>query len=183
MAEADAFPVALAETLAQLLPALAKGQLHAPSAPFDVHQDGRLLRIPARTYYHREQLLACTQLAGDAGVLALCLGTRHHDGHLREACLKQLLLQERAWTVPFVVHLCGEYVLEIVERIEAALPAWNADALARYLRENPAYVATLERRAVSYWSCYYRGQYPVWDGYPGRRAMAALRALALLTPR
>ena len=183
MTEADAFPAALSGTLAGLLPALSTGQLHAPSAPFDVHQDGRLLRIPVRTYYQREQLLACTQLAGDAGVLALCLGTRHHDGHLREACLRQLLLQERAWTAPFVVHLCGEYVLEIVEAIEVALPAWNAEALARYLRENPAYVATLERRAVSYWNCYYRWQYPVWKAYPGSRAMAALRALQVLTPR
>lgn len=183
MAEADAFPAALAGTVAQLLPALSKGQLHALSAPFDVHQDGRLLRIPVRTYYHREQLLTCTRLPGDAGVIALCLGTRHHDGHLREACLKQLLLQQRAWTVPFVVHLCGEYVLEIVERIGAALPAWNAQALARYLRENPAYVDTLQRRAVSYWNCYYRRRYPVWKDYPGRRAMAVLRALQQLTPR
>ncbi|MGK5052677.1 hypothetical protein [Janthinobacterium sp. RB2P8] len=183
MAEAEAFPAALAGTMAQLLPVLSTGQLHAPSAPFDVHQDGRLLRIPMRTYYHREQLLACTHLADDAGVLALCLGTRHHDGHLREACLRQLLLQERAWTIPFVVHLCGEYVLEIVEAIEAALPAWNGEALARYLRENPAYVDTLERRTISYWSCYYRRRYPVWEDYPARRTMAALRALALLTPR
>ena len=183
MAEADAFPAALAGTLAQLLPVLTTGQLHAPSVPFDVHQDGRLLRIPVRTYYHREQLLACTRLAGDAGVLALCLGTRHHDGHLREACLRQLLLQERAWTAPFVVHLCGEYVLQIVEAIEVALPAWNADALARYLRENCAYVATLERRAVSYWNCYYRRRHPAWEDYPGSRAMAALRALQALTPR
>jgi len=183
MAEADAFPAALAGTLAQLLPVLTTGQLHAPSVPFDVHQDGRLLRIPVRTYYHREQLLACTRLAGDAGVLALCLGTRHHDGHLREACLRQLLLQERAWTAPFVVHLCGEYVLQIVEAIEVALPAWNADALARYLRENCAYVATLERRAVSYWNCYYRRRFPEWEDYPGSRAMAALRALQALTPR
>lgn len=183
MAEADAFPAALADTLAGLLPALGKGQLHAPSEPFDVHQDGRLLRIPVRTYYAREQLLACTRLAGDAGVVALCLGTRHHDGHLREACLKQLLLQERAWTAPFVVHLCGEYVLEIVERIGAALPAWNADALARYLRENPAYVATLERRVASYWNCYYRRRYPAWADYPARRVMATLRVLQALTPR
>ena len=183
MAEADAFPAALAGTVAQLMPALAQGQLCAPSAPFDVHQDGRLLRIPVRTYYHHEALLACTRLPGDAGVIAVCLGTRHHDGHLREACARQLLQQRRAWTVPFVVHLCGEYVLEIVEVIGAALPAWNADALARYLRENPAYLATLERRAVSYWSCYYRGQYPAWDCYPGRRTMAALRALQQLTPR
>ncbi|WP_219116176.1 hypothetical protein [Janthinobacterium sp. UMAB-56] len=183
MAEADAFPAALAATLVQLLPALATGQLHAPSETFGVHQDGCLLRIPARTYYQREQLLAGTQLAGDAGAIALCLGTRHHDGHLREACLKQLLLQERAWTVPFVVHLCGDYVLEIVERIEAALPAWNADALARYLRENCAYLATLQRRAVSYWNCYYRRRFPAGEDYPGSRAMAALRALQALTPR
>ncbi|MGK5036820.1 hypothetical protein [Janthinobacterium sp. LB3P118] len=183
MTEADAFPAALAETLARLLPALSAGQPHAPSAPFDVHQDGRLLRIPVRTYYQREQLLVCTQLAGDVGVLALCLGTRHHDGHLREACLRQLLLQERAWTVPFVVQLCGEYVLEIIAAIGAALPAWNADALACYLRENPAYVETLERRAVSYWNCYYRWRYPAWEEYPGGRAMAALRALQALTPR
>ena len=152
MAEADAFPAALAGTLAQLMPAL--GSSDAPP-PFAVRQDGRLLHIPSRTYYDRERLLACTQLAGDAGVIALCLGTRHHDGHLREACARQLLQQERAWTVPFVVHLCGEYVLEIVEVIGAALPAWNGEALARYLREN----------------------------YQGRRTMAALRALQQLTPR
>ena len=180
MAEADAFPAALAVTVAQLLPALGSSRAHPP---FAVYQNGEALLIPTRTYYDREQLLACTQLAGDAGVIALCLGTRHHDGHLREACVRQLLLQERAWTVPFVVHLCGEYVLEIVEVIGAALPAWNTQALARYLRDNRAYVDTLERRAVSYWNCYYRGQYPVWDDYPGCRTMAALRALQELTPR
>ncbi|MDN2674168.1 hypothetical protein OX459_22480 [Janthinobacterium sp. SUN026] len=180
MLEAGAFPAALAGTVAQLLPALGSSQAHPP---FAVCQDGEALLIPTRTYYDRLRLLACTQLPGDAGVIALCLGTRHHDGHLREACLKQLLLQERAWTVPFVVHLCGEYVLEIVERIGAALPAWNAQALARYLRENPAYMDTLERRAVSYWNGYYRGRYPAWDDYPGCRAMAALRALQRLTPR
>ena len=183
MPEALAFPAALAQTLARQLAVLSPGQLHAPSAPFEVRLDGRLLHIPARTYYDRERLLACTRLPGDAGVLALCLGTRHHDGQLREACARQLLLQERAWTVPFVVHLCGEYVLEIVEAIGAALPAWNAAALARYLRENPAYVDTLERRAVSYWNCYHRREYPEWDAYPGRRTMAALRALQQLTPR
>jgi hypothetical protein len=180
MDEADAFPAALAGTVAQLLPALGSSRAHPP---FAVCLNGEALLIPTRTYYDGERLLACTRLAGDAGVIALCLGTRHHDGHLREACIRQLLLQERAWTVPFVVHLCGEYVLEIVEAIGAALPVWNAQALARYLRDNRAYVDTLERRAVSYWNCYYRGRYPAWDGYPGRRAMAALRELQELTPR
>ena len=180
MTDADAFPVALAGTVAQLLPALGSSRAHPP---FAVWQNGEALLIPTRTYYDREQLLACTQLAGDAGIAALCLGTRHHDGHLREHCVAQLLRQERAWTVPFVVHLCGEYVLEIIEVIGAALPAWNAQALARYLRDNPAYVDTLERRSISYWSCYYRRRYPVWEDYPGRRTMAALRALQALTPR
>ncbi|MDN2712405.1 hypothetical protein O0880_23555 [Janthinobacterium sp. SUN118] len=183
MVEAQAFPAVLADTLAHLLPALSSGQPHAPAGVFEVRQDGHLLRIPLRTYYGREQLLACTRLPGDAGVIALCLGTRHHDGHLREHCVAQLLRQERPWTVPFLVHLCGEYVLEIVERIGAALPAWNADALARHLRENPAYVATLERRVASYWNCYYRRRYPAWADYPGRRVMATLRALQALTPR
>jgi hypothetical protein len=181
--EALAFPAALAGTLAGLLPALASSALHAPSGTFVVRQDGKVLQMPVRTYYPREPLLACTTLPGDAGVMALCLGARHHDGHLREHCVKQLLLQQQAWSVPFVVHLCGEYVLEIVESIGAALPAWNADALARYLQENPAYLDTLERRAISYWNCYYRRQYPVWDSYPGRRAMAALRELQMLMPR
>lgn len=180
MAEAHAFPAALAGTVVQLLPALGSSRAHPP---FAVCLNGEALLIPTRTYYDGERLLACTRLAGDAGVIALCLGTRHHDGHVREACVRQLLLQERAWTVPFVVHLCGEYVLEIVEAIGAALPVWNAQALARYLRDNRAYVDTLERRAVSYWNCYYRGRYPAWDGYPGRRAMAALRELQELTPR
>ena len=180
MAEAHAFPAALAGTVAQLLPALGNSRAHPP---FAVYQNGEALLIPTRTYYDGERLLACTRLPGDAGVIALCLGTRHHDGHLREACVRQLLRQERAWTVPFVVHLCGEYVLEMIEVIGAALPAWNAQALARYLRENPAYLDTLERRAISYWNCYYRWRYPVWEDYPGRRTMAVLRELQELRPR
>jgi hypothetical protein len=48
MAEADAFPVALAGTVAQLLPALGSGRMHPP---FAVCQDGEALLIPARTYY------------------------------------------------------------------------------------------------------------------------------------
>ena len=43
----------------------------------------------------------------DRRILA-CLGTRHHDGYVRQACRAQILDSGAAWLMPYIVQLAGE---------------------------------------------------------------------------
>lgn len=147
---ARAFPAALRETAARVVAGLAAGELHPPRASFDVGVAGEVLTIPVRVYYAPADLANAIDAPGDAGLIALCLGTRHHDGYLRERCLRRLLGGRQDWIIPFVVQLVGEYIAEIVEAIEAALPQLDAPAYGRFLLENPGFFARTERRVVSY---------------------------------
>jgi len=144
---------------------------------YQVMLGGDTLTIPSRLYVDRGLLWDDAGRSPEQRGIAGCLGTRHHDGYVREACMVRLLAAPQAWMTPFIVHLVGEYVIEIVQRIEAALPTFAPDmlaALAAFVRENPRYLDTIERRTVSY---RFRGGYPVPADYPGKRVIASLRAL------
>ena len=173
-----AFPAALAAPAAVVATDLAKGELCAIRYNYCVCLDGETLAIPARVYYDRTRLLAATRADGVEGVISLCLGTRHHDGFVREHCLRRLLGLHHAWVAPFVVQLVGEYVVEIVQVIEAALPDLDASAYGRFLRENPRYLATTERRVISYWYAYREAGYRERGDEPGSRVIAAFRRMA-----
>ena len=172
-----AFPRALAPVAARIAALLAPGALQPPLEPFDVHVDGETLTIPRRVYYQPALLRLAMLAPGDAGLVALCLGTRHHDGFVREACLARLLEVRRNWIVPFVVQLVGEYIPQIVRRIEDALPGLDHAAYGRFLVENPRFFARTERRVISYGYTYLAAGYPDLRDHPGTRTIAAFRRM------
>lgn len=152
------------------------------SAHVRVVVQGLPLCFPYRVYYGHDDVKAACRATGVASQVALCLGTRHHDGFLREACVGPLLSVQEAWVAPFVLQLLGEYVLEIGARIESGL---SDQALAHYVgfaRENPAYMQRLGDRATSYWNAYYRRAYPRRSTYPALRVLARLAHLVARTP-
>lgn len=80
--------------------------------------------------------------------------------------MRALLHERSEWVIPFLFAMLGEYVAEIVLAIESllepeALPAWR-----HFAANNPQFLATTRRRAISYWSCYYRRRYPKMADYP-----------------
>lgn len=144
---------------------------------YQVMLGGDTLTIPSRLYVDRGLLWDDAGRDATGRGIAWCLGTRHHDGHVREGCLVRLLAAPQAWMAPFIVHLVGEYVIEIVQRIEAALPGFAPEmqaALAAFVRDNLRYLDTIERRTISY---RFRGGPPPLTDYPGKRVTALLRAL------
>jgi len=167
-----AFPAALRDCAARVAAGLAAGELHPPRYHFALKVGGETLAIPTRVYYVPERVAQAIAAPGTDGLIALCLGTRHHDGFLRERCLRRLLDERRDWIVPFVVQLVGEYVAEIVQLIEDALPRLDAPAYGRFLLENPRYFATTERRVVSYGYAY-----PDCRENAGRRVIAAFKRM------
>lgn len=174
------FPAALQPTASALLSALADGELSPAGQGFKVLVRGEVISAPCRIYCKTQRLRSViAKSAGDTRTLALSLGTRHCDGYLREECLQQLLAADRPWVVPFIVQLLGEYVIEIVELIAAAIPNLDASLYAEFVQENPGFMALTRCRATSYWACYYRSQFPALKGYPAIAALDAIEQMGL----
>ena len=156
-----------AETLADAFPARCRSpalrggtdvmrRLHpAYRTPhFTVHVDGQVVSIPARLYFASEQ----TNLPEDdeAWLFARTLQTRSCDGFERQRAVRDLLAHLQPWGAPFVADLIGQYVIEILDEILAAMTPDMARMIAVFAAENPAYWAEIKQRAVSYWNAYYR---------------------------
>jgi hypothetical protein len=159
------------EVVAQILPAAEI----APHGSFNAIVGGEPVTIPYRIYNRLPEAAACSGLSGRERLIAHCIYSRHHDGHLRERCCRQLLLAGDEWVAPYVVHLLGEPVIEIATLIRDGLldPAEIAEPFVRFARSNGRLLAQTHQRAVSYWDAYYRERCPR-EEYP---AVAVLQAL------
>lgn len=173
------FPAVLWPAASTLLLALPDAELAPATDGFTVLVQGEQLSVPYRVYYAPQNLQSViARSSGDTRMLALCLGTRHWNGYVREDCLRQLIGNDRPWVVPFVVQLLGEYVIEIVEAIAAAVSDADPEPLSAFARENPDFMATTRRRATSYWDCYYRRRFPTLQSYPAFVALEAIEKWA-----
>lgn len=178
------FPHAFPRALRADASALTRADVwYAQARPsrFTVMFAGEPLAIPIRLYVDHMLLWSDDAIGARQHAILWCLGTRHHSGYVREKCVRELLAAPQPWMAPFVVHLIGEYVVEIVALIDAALSRFDPPvraAFADFVRDNPRYIDRIEQRTMSYWSCYYRHLYPDRGDYPGTRALATLRRLA-----
>ncbi len=141
--------------------------------------EGQLVQIPYRVYYawpesRRTRHLNQTQL------LVLCAWmTRSADGRIRQKALRKLLQEDAPWTIPYVIQLCGEYVVEIaadvLQFLTTDLPKSPKllQSYRQFIADNPTFVKLTEQRALSYWNAYDRWRF-ARDDYP---QLAALRLL------
>jgi hypothetical protein len=120
----------------------------APSGAFTAVVTGRRVEIPNRIYHavpgpETRSVLTARQL-----LILDCLLTRHHDGFVRQRAASRILPADRPWVAPFVVHLIGEYVVEIVAAIAAELAVGDVRlALYRgFARENQGLIALVRAR-------------------------------------
>lgn len=132
------------------------------------------LVIPYRVYDQGfEGVFA--HLTETQSILYSYLLTRHYDGHVRQRYLERILSVREPWVVPFVVQLTGEYVIQILEIVEAHLPSLDPALYGRFIRDNQAYFKTTHARMISYWDCYYRQLYKHPSDYVGFRVFAKTR--------
>ena len=153
----QAFPSCLeqeAKALNQVMGQLSQARV-AMDRFIEVRVGEEELVIPYRIYDQGYEgvfaLLTETQ-----SILYPCLLTRHHDGHVRQRHLERILSAHDPWVVPFVIQLTGEYVIQILETVEAHLLMLDPALYGRFIRDNQVYFQTTEARMISYWDCYYR---------------------------
>ncbi|WP_088320678.1 hypothetical protein [Kineosporia sp. R_H_3] len=150
--------------------------------PADVHVHGQLLSLPARTYIDVAPPAARASLTSRQTDILGCVYTRHHDGFTRQEWLRRIIDSREEWTLPFVVQLVGEHVIEIVADIAQRLPdladpaSPTSGLYGRFLASNAQFWKLTTQRIGSYWDCYYRGRYPDPDHYPAFILKARLDA-------
>jgi hypothetical protein len=143
------------------------------------------IAIPGRIHNPEPDPARESELTETRRTVLDCLYSRHADGRIRQRRIENVLRRPpQPWTVPFVVELAGEYVLEIVDSIRSALTELDVSGslqqaeYGRYLAGVPRHFQRVERRVVSYWSLYYRDAYPVYADYPGGLLIESLRTAA-----
>ncbi|AQQ42959.1 MULTISPECIES: hypothetical protein [Burkholderia] len=129
---------------------------------------GESLNIPYRIHHECDDTLFPQLNSAQAAIYA-CVLTRHLDGHVRQRQIGRLATSPEPWIAPFIVHLCGEYVIEILAEIEANLPSMDQCVYGAFFRENPVFMKRTHDRMISYWDCYYRWLYKRKLDYVGFR--------------
>ena len=157
---------------------------YPPGNSFHVKVRDETVVIPWRINHPEPAAGVAHALTATQRMILHCLYSRHHDGWIRQRHVEQIVASTEPWVVPFVVQLVGEYVLEIVQTITDGLPGLAVPHSAErrlygeFVVQNPSFFALTERRVVSYWTCYYRWQYPDFGSYPGSVPAEAFLAAA-----
>ena len=152
---AQGFPDSIA-SLAKDAGAAISALLHSKqwTERFSVKVEDQTILVPVRLHFASEGLRLSP--ADPAWLLARALQMRSTNGFERQRAVRDLMKDVRPWSAPYVMALIGEYVVEILDEIEAALTADAEKILGAFLLGNPAYWETTKRRVTSYWNAYYR---------------------------
>lgn len=152
---AEAFPLELRSPAAVASEAVASTLEPAQwTERFTVRSEGQSVLIPARLRFASEKL-PLTE-SDPAWPFARALQTRSTDGFERQRAARDLVIDLQPWGAPFVVALIGEYIVEILDDIAAALTPYSARTLGNFIVDNGAYWQTIRQRVASYWNVYYR---------------------------
>lgn len=150
----------------------------APGA-IEVKLEQERIQIPMRVYVPEVAPERIEQLTPTQRTILYGLYTRHHDGHIREHYLCQLLKthQQDGWILAYILELASEYVREIVEIIAPAIEQWDPEVKQLFVHDDPAYIKRIEERMISYWNAYYRssGERRSEADYPGFLILESLQ--------
>ncbi len=98
----------------------------------------------------------------------------------------------RDYEVPFLLMLCGEYVVEILIDAYDGIKLIDGELLNEYIASNYSKIELIEARMISYWSEYYRKRsYGVkynrdlseWNNYIGHSILGIFKNHGYMTKR
>ncbi|WP_051524902.1 hypothetical protein [Exiguobacterium undae] len=128
------------------------------SGTFEIAYWQETLILPSRMYFDEVAEEKIHTSSQSQRWLLYCMYTRHHDGYVREKYVR-LLEDEQAtadWVLLYLLELTGEYVKEILQRIEPILHNWPEVRLRSFVEGHEVYLERIEQRIISYWNAYYR---------------------------
>ena len=172
------FPRSLAreqDVLIDSLPAVKVGFSIERIGPLVVA--GETIEIPYRIHLPQPSPSTWATCSDSQRRMLQCLYSRHHDGHIREAALRSFVHADLDWTPPFIVQLASEYVAAISQVVLDNIGVVGTPRFRQFCSANAAFLLRCRARAISYWDCYYRRDFPRYRDCPAIRVLdAAIRA-------
>lgn len=170
----DGFPDFLSDDVAVVVGLLTRKPFHnvtngVSEETIQYYQDHKVIRFPYRIYYD--------DLADDVlGTLSLrqqmimhCIYSRNCDGFVRQKHMNSLLhMDYEDWAIPYIVKICDEYVLEVVEMAYDILKEQDTERIKRFCYENIVQFCKSYNRMISYWNEFYRFKHTNFQNYIGR---------------
>ena len=99
-----------------------------------------------------------------------CIYSRSTNGYLREKHIKAILENDIPfWAFPYVLKLCDEYVIEILEVIYDKLKNQDNTELKTFCQMNLSYFLYSHARMISYWDYFYRDRCYKYKNYIGKK--------------
>lgn len=129
---------------------------------------GGTIRFPYRIYL--PDSLDGMALPPARAAMLHCLFSRSHDGFVRQRHIQALLDGEPPeWALPYIVEVCGEYVVQILDLVYSRLRDRDTSSYAELCRLNLPHFLYVHARMISYWNEFYRwGTCRRYRDYVGR---------------
>ncbi|MDF2535769.1 MAG: hypothetical protein K0R18_1928 [Bacillales bacterium] len=129
-----------------------------------------ILRIPYRIYLNEVSDKIINKLSFQQKEILYCIYTRSDNGYIREKYLKALMEEHFAnWSIPFIVKLCDEYVVDILELVFNERKDKDNIRLKKFCEENMKSFCKSYSRMISYWNEFYRKDCLDFHKYVGRK--------------
>lgn len=143
-------------------------------------QFGKMVRFSYRIYGNEPDEEYIEALDKKRRLKLFCTYTRHNNGYIREKYLKRLLESDfENWCIPYIVKLCDEYVIEILEVVYQFLKERNNEDIKEFCKENKTAMEKSCSRMVSYWNEYYRQEKPNLNRYVGAKLFKECFGIAI----
>jgi WD40 repeat protein len=85
-----------------------------------------------------------------------CIYSTHHDGLVRMQTVNRLIESRHDWTVPYLLHLISEYVVEIAELVDYRVSSVDSKRVQQFASHNPTFMSQVADRVISYWNVGHR---------------------------
>lgn len=133
-------------------------------------QDDNVIRFPYRIYYVDNLEEVIDSLSERQKMILHCIYSRSCDGHVRQKHINSLLQMDyEDWAIPYIVKICDEYVVDILEMTYDILKEQDTERIKKFCIENREEFCKSYNRMISYWNEYYRSEHTNFQQYIGRK--------------
>lgn len=128
------------------------------------------IHLPGQVYFYEPTIEDMYSLTERQQTILHCIYSRSHDGYMREKHITAILSTDLPeWTLPYIVKVCEESVIDILKVVYASLEGKDTEQIKQFCANNYESFYQSYNRMISYWNAFYRNDCYEYKDYIGRK--------------